>query len=183
MSVLEGKVLIDFLPLFNFLQNTLTIAFCLHFIVCLNFLIIRLIFAPSGTFIEPPSDSVVDASFWRETNDGKWVSSKNKVIKMHSTGCKQHPCNRIGKFSLFFHSQFYFSRSLSLEAEKYGIIVYVVTYTITLFASVVEEKTITDVSSSFDGFALLSYEGAFNVLILGAFKSLQQNNPKQNAKI
>jgi hypothetical protein len=104
-------------------------------------------FAPSGTYIEPPPDSVVDASFWRETNDGKWVSRNinNKVMRSMQQ-VVNNSCNRIGNFSLFLSLSIFLS--LALEAEKYGIIVYVVTYTITLFASVVEEKTITDVSSS-----------------------------------
>ena len=105
--------------------------------MCLNFLAIRFIHVPSGTTNGSFSASVIDDSFWRETNDGKH----------NATGCKQ--THLIG-FKLFiFHSLSIFLFSLTLFrsiAEKYSIIAYVVTYTLTLFASMVEEKNLTDVS-------------------------------------
>lgn len=81
----------------------LTIIFCLHFIVCLNFLVIRVIFAPSGIFIEPPPESVVDASFWHKTNDGKWVD----VIKDNQVIIMQQVVNNHVIVLETFHSQFY----------------------------------------------------------------------------
>lgn len=53
-------------------------------------------------------------------------------------------CNHIF-LAQFFH---FLSSLLSQKAEKYGIILFAITYTLTLFAGIIEEKSYTDVSCS-----------------------------------
>lgn len=60
------KVLIDFL----FFQNILTIAFCFHLIICINFLIVRIVVKTEVSKIQ--TDSNIGIGFWTETNNGKY---------------------------------------------------------------------------------------------------------------
>lgn len=46
------------------LQNVLAVVFCYHFLVCVNFLIIRLFVASARSHVENLQSSLTDESFW-----------------------------------------------------------------------------------------------------------------------